>query len=162
MAKDDNQVQNQAQNQHPARKVERVEDTKPKRVVMQDGHRSPFTIDEIPADTSYRWVRYLIAGVEDQTNVDQALMDGYTPVPVGRHKGMTLSLNPNNVPEYIQRVGHILMERPMYVAQEQKEALRRTNAEQLNSVLSYVDGASEKDLNLFTEANKVTRTRTFQ
>lgn len=149
-------------NLHPARKPERVENAKPKRPESNDGYQSPFYIpeEEVPSGVDYRWVRYMIDNVEDQRNVDSALIDGWRPVDPDRHPNLTLSLKKDFKPEYIQRSGHILMERDAAIGLQRKEQLRKMNEEQVDSVKLYVDGA-DKD-NFFTETNKVTRTRTFQ
>lgn len=142
----------------------RTKSAKPSRRSFSDGYESPFHIpvDIIPADMEYSWARERIDGTEDENNMHKKLAAGWEPVPGDRHRELCLSLNKTSVLEYVRCLGHILMERPKQYGEEERARRREFTQNQMNSVEWALGGGSKDSLNMYTEANKVTRSASFQ
>ena len=109
-------------------------------------------LDDIPPGWSYEWKRKTTAGAEDPAYQIALARAGWEPVPTSRH--------PSYMPDrgdypVIERKGMILMERPLEITEEARQAeLRRARQQvrhkeaQLNSAESGHFERSNKDQSL--------------
>lgn len=137
-----------------------------KTTAFQDMTRGKFWVDasRIPEDTEYRWVLETANGVDQENNLQKKQMAGFTPVPADRHpelviKDYRVGEGRMKAPNYVRRLGHILMERDKVVGKEYRAALQQRNEEEIRKITEFLQGdANPLAKNFFVDHNEVSRT----
>ncbi len=129
------------------RKTERV----PQRIVIRTAeNRFDIPVDEIPSGMSYEWKVKTVHGQEAREQMLAWKLNGWTPVPAGRHPGFTGESTDSQAE--IERGGQILCERPLEVTQMVRDMDRERAKEQVQAQMDRLNGRARE-----TGSTKVTK-----
>jgi hypothetical protein len=102
--------------------------------IETDPDRNPFDLPPgvvPPEGYRYQWCREKIVGQDDDSNVSQLQMEGWSPVPVDRHPEMrpTAAWSHIKASKLVRYKGMILCERPEHLCKRQEAANHRRAVE---------------------------------
>jgi hypothetical protein len=101
----------------------------------------------IPKTVVYEWKREATLGEYDENNMQDAMINGWRPVPADRHPELrppALPGRPHTANEYIRRGGLILMEKAKEMVLAEKARLREENLAAMQAV-DWAGELSEND-----------------
>jgi len=121
------------------RKPERVT----QRIVIRTAeNRFDIPLDEIPEGVSYEWKVKTVHGQEDREQMLAWKLNGWVPVPAGRHPGFTGESTDSQA--QIERGGQILCERPKEITDMAREMDRERARDQVQSQMDRLNGRAKE------------------
>lgn len=124
-----------------------VSDRKPERaptriVIRTAENRFDIALDEIPPGMDYGWKVRTVNGKEDREAQINWKLNGWTPVPAGRHPGFTGEPTDSNAE--IERGGLILCERPIELTKESAGMDKQKAADQVRTQMDRLAGRARQ------------------
>lgn len=107
-------------------------------IIRTAENRFDVPLDEIPSGMDYGWKVKTVNGQEAREAMINWRLNGWTPVPAGRHPGF--SGEPADSQAVIERGGQILCERPMELSQQSRGMDRDKAKDQVRSQMDRLAG----------------------
>lgn len=115
----------------------------PQRVIIRTAeNRFDIPLDEIPSGMSYEWKVKTVYGKEACEQMLAWKLNGWTPVPAGRHPGFTGESTDSQAE--IERGGQILCERPLEVTEMVRDMDRERAREQVQAQMDRLNGRAKE------------------
>lgn len=124
-----------ATDRKPARTTQRI-------IIRTAENRFDIPLDEIPDGMSYEWKVKTVHGKEDREQILSWKLNGWVPVPAGRHPMFT-GESVDSTAE-IERGGQILCERPLEVTEVAREMDRERARDQVQSQMDRLNGRAKE------------------
>lgn len=136
------------------RQVSNRETSRPRqRIVIRTAeNRFDIPLDEIPPGMSYEWKVKTVNGKEAREAMINWRLNGWTPVPAGRHPGFTGESTDSQAE--IERGGQILCERPIELTRESKAMDRDRARDQVKAQMDRLAGRARE-----TQSTRVTKVK---
>lgn len=119
-------------------------------VIRTAENRFDIPLDEIPEGMDYGWKVKTVNGQEAKEAMINWRLNGWTPVPAGRHPGF--SGEPADSTAQIERGGQILCERPVELSQQSRDMDRAKAKDQVQSQMDRLAGRARQ-----TQSTRVTK-----
>lgn len=123
--------------------TDRIPTREPQRIVIRTPeNRFDIPLDEIPEGMSYEWKVKTVLGKEAREQMLAWKLNGWRPVPAGRHPGFTGESTDSQAE--IERGGQILCERPREVTAMSQGMDREKARDQVQSQLDRLAGRAKE------------------